>query len=277
MSCNCSSVCSLAVALVKGKMSVQGFEGCQALGSPTVQCGSKTVDHQPGVPVLKVYYYRHCSQFAEIDQSSVWTQDLSIRYWVGLCINRNRPLLEGLGTVQTRTQPKGVEWVSWLKRQLKWGLARLSWMIMRCPILWLVLGVDHLLSLCRSFFIYCYTKIKIIFWFNVAVYEEESVSDMSICQVYHHFFWTPVRWQQHAKPWPSLYWLSCFMVPSVSSTLLLLLLLLLLLFIKLICKLRICYDCFYHGLVWVVTLTHTLYTTYTSFRSLLQFLRQWKD
>jgi len=37
--CNCS-VGSPAVALVRGKLSVQGFEGCQASGSTTVQFGS---------------------------------------------------------------------------------------------------------------------------------------------------------------------------------------------------------------------------------------------
>jgi len=37
MSSNCYSVGSPAVALVKRKLSVQGFEGCQALGSPTMQ------------------------------------------------------------------------------------------------------------------------------------------------------------------------------------------------------------------------------------------------
>jgi hypothetical protein len=38
-----------------------------------------------------------------------------------------------------------------------------------------------------SFFIYCYTKIK-IFGFNLAVIEEESISDMFIFQVNHHDF-----------------------------------------------------------------------------------------
>jgi hypothetical protein len=40
MSYNCSSVGSPAVALVKGKLPVQGLEGCPAYGSPTMQCGS---------------------------------------------------------------------------------------------------------------------------------------------------------------------------------------------------------------------------------------------
>jgi len=57
MSRNFSSVGSPAVALMKGKMSVQGFERCQASGSPTMKCG----DHPPGVPALKVCYFSHCS------------------------------------------------------------------------------------------------------------------------------------------------------------------------------------------------------------------------
>jgi len=64
MSHNCSSVGSPAVALVTRKLSVQGFEGCQASGSPTLQCGSYTVNHPPGVPILKVCYFRYCSYFA---------------------------------------------------------------------------------------------------------------------------------------------------------------------------------------------------------------------
>ena len=34
-----------------------------------MQCGSETVDHPPGVPVLKVCYCSHCSQCAELDQA----------------------------------------------------------------------------------------------------------------------------------------------------------------------------------------------------------------
>ena len=51
ISCNCSSVGSPSVVLVKGKLSVQGFEGCQAPGSPTMPNGSCTVDHPLEVPV----------------------------------------------------------------------------------------------------------------------------------------------------------------------------------------------------------------------------------
>jgi len=40
ISCNCSSVGSPSVVLVKGKLSVQGFEGCQAPWSPTLLNGS---------------------------------------------------------------------------------------------------------------------------------------------------------------------------------------------------------------------------------------------
>ena len=38
--CNCSSVGSPAVVFVKGKLCVQGFEGCRTSGSPAVQCGA---------------------------------------------------------------------------------------------------------------------------------------------------------------------------------------------------------------------------------------------
>jgi hypothetical protein len=51
ISCTCSSVGSPSVILVKGKLSVQGFEGCQAPGSPTMPNGSCTVDHPLEVPV----------------------------------------------------------------------------------------------------------------------------------------------------------------------------------------------------------------------------------
>jgi hypothetical protein len=37
---SCSSVGSPWLVLVKGKLSVQDFEGCQASGSPALQCGS---------------------------------------------------------------------------------------------------------------------------------------------------------------------------------------------------------------------------------------------
>jgi hypothetical protein len=39
ISCNCSSVGSPSVVLVKEKLSVQGFEGCHASGSTAMQCG----------------------------------------------------------------------------------------------------------------------------------------------------------------------------------------------------------------------------------------------
>jgi hypothetical protein len=37
---DCSSVGSPSAVLVKGKLSVQGFEGCQASWSTAMQCGS---------------------------------------------------------------------------------------------------------------------------------------------------------------------------------------------------------------------------------------------
>jgi len=82
-----------------------------------------------------------------------------------------------------------VKWFRLEHSQIEWGrsFARLSWMITKCLILWLLLWIDHLLSLCRSFFIYYNTKIKIIFGFNLAVHEEESVSDMFMCQVNYNF------------------------------------------------------------------------------------------
>jgi hypothetical protein len=51
---------------VKGKLSVQGLEGCQASGSPTMQSWSYTVDHPRRVPVLKVCYFLDCLCIAEI-------------------------------------------------------------------------------------------------------------------------------------------------------------------------------------------------------------------
>jgi hypothetical protein len=40
ISCNYSSVGSPSVVLVKGKLSVEVFEGCHASGSTAMQCGS---------------------------------------------------------------------------------------------------------------------------------------------------------------------------------------------------------------------------------------------
>jgi hypothetical protein len=97
MSYNCCPVGSSTVALVKMKLSAQGLEGCQASGSPTMQFGSQTLDHPPGVPVLKVCYCSHRPRCVELDQAFDLNRGiLGIRYWVGLCINRNGPLLEGL-------------------------------------------------------------------------------------------------------------------------------------------------------------------------------------
>ena len=54
--------------LVKGKLSVWGFERCENSESPAMLYGSYTVDHLQGMPpVLKVCYFRYCSQLAEID------------------------------------------------------------------------------------------------------------------------------------------------------------------------------------------------------------------
>jgi hypothetical protein len=54
------------VVLMKGKLFVQGFEGCQAPGSPTLPNGSWTVDRPQKVPVSKVCYCRYCPQFVAI-------------------------------------------------------------------------------------------------------------------------------------------------------------------------------------------------------------------
>jgi hypothetical protein len=51
ISCNCSSVGSPSVVLLKGKLSVQGFEGCQSPGSPPLLNGRGTVDYPNKVPV----------------------------------------------------------------------------------------------------------------------------------------------------------------------------------------------------------------------------------
>jgi hypothetical protein len=96
MTCDCSSVGSPSVVLVKGKLSVQGLEGCQRW-LPTILNGSWTVDHPQEVPVSKVCYCRHCPQFAEIHAAfKLNTGILGIRCWVGLWINRIGPFLEGL-------------------------------------------------------------------------------------------------------------------------------------------------------------------------------------
>jgi hypothetical protein len=64
-------------------------------------------------------------------------------------------------------------------------------MITECLILWLVLWFHHLLFLWRSLFIYCHTKIKIIFGFSLAVHEAVCVSDIDICYSNHHDFLNP--------------------------------------------------------------------------------------
>jgi hypothetical protein len=76
------------VLLVKGKLSLQGFEGRQASGLPTMQCGSYIVDRPPRMPELKVCYIRLCAQFAEIDPVlKLNTGMLGIGCWVGFCLN----------------------------------------------------------------------------------------------------------------------------------------------------------------------------------------------
>ena len=62
-----SSVGSPAVLSVEGKLSVQGFEGCETSVLPSVLGGSSTVVHLPGMPVSKVCYFRHCSWYGERD------------------------------------------------------------------------------------------------------------------------------------------------------------------------------------------------------------------
>jgi hypothetical protein len=49
------------------------------------------------MPVLKVRYFRYCSWFVEIEPAFQFNRGiLGIRYWLGLCINRNGSLAEGL-------------------------------------------------------------------------------------------------------------------------------------------------------------------------------------
>jgi hypothetical protein len=94
ISCKCSSVGSPGVELVKGKLSVQGFRGCQASGSLTMWCRLYTVDHPPGVPVLKVCYFSYCLWFAEKEAALQLNRGiLGMRYWLELCISRNGPLV----------------------------------------------------------------------------------------------------------------------------------------------------------------------------------------
>jgi hypothetical protein len=94
MSCKCSYVGSPGVALVKRKLSVQHFRGCQVSGSLTIWCGLYTVDHPPGVPVLKVCYFSYCLWFAEKEAALQLNRGiLDIKYWLGLSINRNGPLV----------------------------------------------------------------------------------------------------------------------------------------------------------------------------------------
>jgi hypothetical protein len=94
---NCSSVGSPAVTLVKGKLSVEGFEGCEACVSTTMPCGSEIVDHPPGAHVLKVCYFRYWLWFAEIDPVLKFnTGILGIRCLARLCVNLKQHLLEGL-------------------------------------------------------------------------------------------------------------------------------------------------------------------------------------
>ena len=46
---------------------------------------------------LLSFYFRSCSQFSDLDPAFKLNRGiLGIMYWVGLCINRNGPLLEGL-------------------------------------------------------------------------------------------------------------------------------------------------------------------------------------
>jgi hypothetical protein len=56
------------------------------------------VDHPPGMPMLKVCYFRYCLWFAEVDPCFKLNRRIfDIIYWLGHNINRNRPLVQGLG------------------------------------------------------------------------------------------------------------------------------------------------------------------------------------
>jgi hypothetical protein len=82
--CSCmshnSSAGSPAVLFVEGKLSAQGFEGCETSVLPAVLCGSSTVVHLPGMPVSEVCYFRHSAWFDEIDPGFKFnTEILGIR------------------------------------------------------------------------------------------------------------------------------------------------------------------------------------------------------
>ena len=54
------------------------------------------MDIPPGVPVLKVCFFSHCSRCVELDQAFELNRGiLHIRYWKGLCFNRDGPLVGG--------------------------------------------------------------------------------------------------------------------------------------------------------------------------------------
>jgi hypothetical protein len=69
MSCNCSSIGSPAMALVKGRMLSDVLKDVKLQGHQLYLVDLKlwTIHQDCLVPALKVCYCRYCSRFAEID------------------------------------------------------------------------------------------------------------------------------------------------------------------------------------------------------------------
>jgi len=104
MSCNFSFVGTPGAALANGKLSLSEWEAVSPAFSRRSNFSvtnravcSLSFGPSTSSACIKVCYIRCCSWFADIDQAFKLNRGmLNIRYCVGLCINRNGPLLEGL-------------------------------------------------------------------------------------------------------------------------------------------------------------------------------------
>jgi hypothetical protein len=85
------------LAFVNGNLSVWAFEGGQTSVSPTLQCGSEALDH-PQECLYQGLLLQILLMFCWLG-SSIQVEQRDLRHMVlgRACVNRNGPLLEGLG------------------------------------------------------------------------------------------------------------------------------------------------------------------------------------
>jgi hypothetical protein len=118
MSGSCSSVCSPAMVLVKGRMFSEVLKDVKFQGHQLCVVDLKlwTIHQECLVPVLKVCYSRYCVWFAEIYPAfKLKIGNLVTRWWVGICFNWLSLCQRDYFTVASRTEPK------WEGDKIFWG------------------------------------------------------------------------------------------------------------------------------------------------------------